>query len=164
VCTVSVTAIIPALNEEESIGQVLAAVPAGVVSEILVVDGGSSDSTVAVAQAGGARVIHEPRRGYGRACATGVAAARGDTVVFLDTDGADDPTQIPDLLAPLQGNRADMVLGSRLAGEIAPGAMPYHSSPKQAHCTSRIVGQYNKWPPNGQIHTVEPMNQAQSRE
>jgi len=105
---------------------VLAAVPAGVVDEILVVDGGSSDSTVALAQAGGARVILEPRRGYGQACATGVAAARGDIVLFLDADGADDPGQMPDLLAPLRGNRADMVLGSRLAGEIAPGAMPYH--------------------------------------
>jgi glycosyltransferase involved in cell wall biosynthesis len=121
-----VTAIIPALNEEESIGQVLAAVPAGVVDEVLVVDGGSSDATVAIAQAGRARVVHEPRRGYGQACATGVAAAQGDIVLFLDADGADDPTQIPDLLAPLQGNRADMVLGSRLAGEIAAGAMPYH--------------------------------------
>ena len=128
----SVTAIIPALNEEESIGQVLAAIPAGVVDEILVVDGGSSDGTVAIAQAEGARVIHEPRRGYGRACATGVAAARGDIVLFLDADGADDPTQIPDLLAPMLGGRAGMVLGSRLAGEIAPGcllsagAMPWH--------------------------------------
>ena len=122
----SVTAIIPALNEEESIGQVLAAIPAGGVDEILVVDGGSSDGTVAIAQAEGARVIHEPRRGYGRACATGVAAARGDIVLFLDADGADDPTQIPDLLAPLQTGPAGMVLGSRLAGEIAPGAMPWH--------------------------------------
>ena len=128
----SVTAIIPALNEEESIGQVLAAIPAGVVDEILVVDGGSSDGTVAIAQAEGARVIHEPRRGYGRACATGVAAARGDIVLFLDADGADDPSQIPDLLAPMLRGRAGMVLGSRLAGEITPGcllsagAMPWH--------------------------------------
>ena len=122
----TVTAIIPALNEEESIRQVLEAIPGDAVTEILVVDGGSSDATVTIAQAEGARVIHESRRGYGRACATGVAAARGDILLFLDADGADDPTQLPDLLAPLQGNRADMVLGSRLAGEIAPGAMPYH--------------------------------------
>jgi glycosyltransferase involved in cell wall biosynthesis len=122
----SVTVIIPALNEEESIGQALAGIPADVVDEILVVDGGSSDGTVSIARAGGARVVHEPRRGYGRACATGVRAASGDIVLFLDADGADDPSQIPDLLAPMLGGRADMVLGSRLAGKIAPGAMPWH--------------------------------------
>jgi glycosyltransferase involved in cell wall biosynthesis len=122
----SVTVIIPALNEEESIGQVLAGIPADVVDEILVVDSGSSDGTVAVAQAEGARVVHEPRRGYGRACAAGVRAASGDIVLFLDADGADDPSQIPDLLASMLGGRADMVLGSRLAGKIAPGAMPWH--------------------------------------
>ncbi|UCC61739.1 MAG: glycosyltransferase family 2 protein [Anaerolineae bacterium] len=122
----SVTVIIPALNEEESIGQVLAALPSGVTDEIIVVDGGSSDGTAAIGRAGGARIIHESRRGYGRACAAGVAAARGDVVLFLDADGADDPEQIPDLLAPILAGWADMVLGSRLAGEIAPGAMPWH--------------------------------------
>jgi glycosyltransferase involved in cell wall biosynthesis len=125
-CRFSVTVIIPALNEEESIGQVLVAIPAGVTEEIIVVDGGSSDGTAAIAQAGGARVVHEPRGGYGRACAAGAAAARGDILLFLDADGADDPGQIPDLLAPILSGRADMVLGSRLAGEIAPGAMPWH--------------------------------------
>ena len=122
----SVSVVIPALNEEASIAVVLAAIPLAVVDEIIVVDGGSSDRTVEIAQAGGARVICEPRRGYGRACAAGVAAAEGDVIVFLDADGADDPMQIPELLAPILAGRADMVLGSRLAGEMASDAMPRH--------------------------------------
>ncbi|MGD2147376.1 MAG: glycosyltransferase family 2 protein [Anaerolineae bacterium] len=121
-----VSVIIPALNEEASIGSVLATIPRNTVSEVVVVDGGSTDATVAIAQATGARVIREPRPGYGRACAAGVTAARGDIVLFLDADGADDPAEIPTLLAPLQSGKTDLVLGSRLAGDVAPAAMPWH--------------------------------------
>lgn len=124
--SLSISVIIPALNEELSIGQVLAEIPTGVIDEIIVVDGGSRDRTVEIARAGGARVVHEPQRGYGQACAAGVAAAQGDIVLFLDADGADDPSHIPTLVAPILSGQADMVLGSRLAGGITPGAMPWH--------------------------------------
>jgi len=122
----AVSAIIPTLDEAHSIGQVLAEIPAGLVDEVLVVDGGSSDGTTALAQAAGARVVHEPRRGYGRACASGVEAACGEIVVFLDGDGADDPAAIPDLLAPLLAGQAELVIGSRLAGGLARGVMGWH--------------------------------------
>jgi len=118
--------VIPAINEERSLGTVLAAIPVDEVAEIILVDGGSTDRTVSVAKRAGALVIHEPRRGYGLACATGVEQASGEVVVFMDADGADDPAQIHDLISALQDGEADMVLGSRLAGHIAPGAMPWH--------------------------------------
>jgi glycosyltransferase involved in cell wall biosynthesis len=121
-----VSMIIPAINEERSLEQVLAAIPGDVVSEIILVDGGSTDRTVSVAERAGAMVVHEPRRGYGLACATGVKRASGEVVVFMDADGADDPGQIHDIISPLQDEQVDMVLGSRLAGHIAPGAMPWH--------------------------------------
>lgn len=121
-----VSVVIPALNEGESLGQVLSDIPSGCVSEVVVVDGGSTDNTVSVARAGGAHVVNENRRGYGRACATGSINANGDILVFLDADGADDPRQIPDLISPILNGRAEMVLGSRLRGNISPGAMPKH--------------------------------------
>jgi glycosyltransferase involved in cell wall biosynthesis len=122
----SVTAIVPALNEERSIGAVLQAIPRDIVIEVIVVDGGSADGTAGVAAAHGATVVRESRRGYGRACALGAAAARGEALVFLDADGAADPREIAGLLAPIARGEADLVLGSRLAGAMAAGAMPWH--------------------------------------
>jgi glycosyltransferase involved in cell wall biosynthesis len=122
----AVSVIIPAWNEAESIAAVLAEISPELVTEVLVVDGGSNDGTPHIAAQSGARVLYESRRGYGRACATGADAAIGDILVFLDADGADDPRHLPDLLAPIQAYTADMVLGSRLAGRIQPGAMPWH--------------------------------------
>ena len=117
--------IIPALNEEESIGYVLTSIANDKDCEIIVVDGGFSDNTVNLAEAAGARVVHEPRRGYGRACATGVQNSNGDILVFLDADGADDPAKLTTLIEPILRREADMVLGSRLAGEIQADAMPW---------------------------------------
>lgn len=118
--------IIPAINEGESLGQVLALIDRSLVDEIILVDGGSTDNTVAVAEASSAKVIIEPRPGYGRACATGVANAAGDILVFMDADGADDPRQISNLIGPILSGEGNLVLGSRIAGNIATGAMPWH--------------------------------------
>lgn len=122
-----VIAIIPALNEEAAIGLVLAEIP-GVVSETIVVDNGSRDGTAEVARSRGARVVHEPRRGYGQACLAGIEAARGaDVLVFLDADRSDYPEQIADVLEPILSGRADLVIGSRQLGRRAAGAQPWHA-------------------------------------
>src|SRR5438093_11288791 len=75
----------------------------------------------------GARVVREPRRGYGRACLTGLAMASSpDVVVFLDGDYSDRPSELPILLAPITEGRADITLGSRLLGQRSGGALPWH--------------------------------------
>lgn len=124
----TVAAIIPALNEEETIGGVLSAFPTGVVDEVFVVDNGSTDATAQIAADLGVTVIAEARRGYGYACYAGAQAAhQHDILVFLDGDGADDPAEIPLLVAPIQQNTADMVLGSRTRGQHDPDALLPHA-------------------------------------
>ncbi|HUI84476.1 MAG TPA: glycosyltransferase family 2 protein [Candidatus Binatia bacterium] len=122
-----VSVIIPTHNEAQAIGRVLADLPADLVTEVLVVDSNSSDGTSDIAESMGARVLHEPRRGYGRACLTGLAAANApDMVVFLDGDYSDRPDELPLLLAPITAGRADITLGSRLATNRNSRALPSH--------------------------------------
>jgi glycosyltransferase involved in cell wall biosynthesis len=118
--------IIPALDEEAAIGTVVRAVPRHLTDEIIVVDNGSIDRTADVAAAAGARVVREPRRGYGAACLAGAESARdADVLVFLDGDGSEDPAEIPVVLGPLLDARADLVVGSRTAGRAEAGALPW---------------------------------------
>ncbi|MGH2593334.1 MAG: glycosyltransferase family 2 protein [Anaerolineae bacterium] len=120
-------AVIPALNEAVGLAQTLDEMPASWIGQVIVVDGGSTDGTPEVARSRGARVIVQPRRGYGLACASGAAAAsNADAIVFLDADGSDAPADMPALVEPVHSGRADLVLGSRLAGRMTPGAMPVH--------------------------------------
>lgn len=123
-----VSVIIPALNEEQSIGKVLADIPRPPVSQVVVVDNGSTDSTAEIAREQGAEVVREERRGYGWACLAGMAqAADPDIVVFLDGDYSDYPEELPLLVEPIADDRADVVIGSRMLGEREPGALPPHS-------------------------------------
>ena len=124
---VRVSVIIPTHNEAQAIERVLADLPSDVVTETIVVDSNSNDGTPDIAAKMGARVIREPRRGYGRACLTGLAAANSpDVIVFLDGDYSDRPSELPILLEPIIQGRADITLGSRLHGRRSAAALPWH--------------------------------------
>jgi len=124
-----VSVVIPTHNEAQSIGRVLADLPAELVTEVLVVDSNSTDGTPEIAAKMGARVLREPRRGYGRACLTGLAgASRPDVVVFLDGDYSDRPAELPILLAPIIEGRAGITLGARLGSKSNHGALPWHQA------------------------------------
>lgn len=121
----STTVIIPALNEEASVGDVVRGIVDPRVGMVIVVDNGSADSTALVAGAAGAVVVDEPERGYGAACLRGLEAARADppfAVAFLDADLADDPGELPLVLDPLYTGEADLVIGSRVT-RARPGAL-----------------------------------------
>ncbi len=126
----TVFAIIPAWNEAGAIGPNVAGLPRDVVDEIVVIDGGSTDGTVAEARSAGATVIIERRRGYGRACQTGVeaaAAAGADILLFLDGDGADAVELAVGIVGPVRAGEADFVLATRTQGATRePGAMGPH--------------------------------------
>ena len=124
-----VSVIIPTHNEAQAIGRLLADLPSNLVTEVIVVDCNSTDGTPDLARSMGAQVIQEPRRGYGRACLTGLANAESpDVVVFLDGDYSDRPSELPIILAPILEGRADITLGSRLIGKSNAGALPWHQS------------------------------------
>ena len=112
--------------------------PRECIDEVIIVDGGSRDRTVAVATAAGATVISENQRGYGRACAAGAAAAieRGaEILVFLDGDGGDRPEEIPDLVQPILDGKFDFVIGSRTRGVREAGSMGAHQA-----LAGRLIG------------------------
>lgn len=131
---VRVVVVTPALNEEDAIGEVAAEVPRrfdvdGVAADVVahvVVDNGSTDRTAEVARAEGCVVVDEPRRGYGQACLTGVAAARAfapDVLVFLDGDRSDRADELPRVVAPILSGEAVFVVGSRVRGGRERGAL-----------------------------------------
>jgi len=119
-----VTVIIPALNEAESIGYVVAEMPWDLIAECIVVDNGSTDATASIATAAGARVIQSPR-GYGAACLAGSNAAleTSEILVYMDGDGSDVIAGLPKLIGLIQRGEADFVIGSRLRGRREPGSM-----------------------------------------
>ena len=119
-----VSIIIPALNEAESIGQVVAEMPWALIAECIVVDNGSTDETAAIATAAGARVVESPR-GYGAACLAGSNAAldTSEILVYMDGDGSDIIADLPRLIGPIQRGEADFVIGSRLRGKREAGSM-----------------------------------------
>ncbi len=114
--------VLPVLDEAEAIPHVLGALPAGY--RPIVVDNGSSDGSAAIARAHGARVVAEPRRGFGAACWAGLLAAEAEVVCFMDCDGSLDPAELPRVSAPVAAGDADLMLGSR---EAEPGAWPVHA-------------------------------------
>jgi glycosyltransferase involved in cell wall biosynthesis len=123
-----ISIIIAVLNEEATISSVVREVQrevGGLMRECIVVDNGSTDGTRAMATRAGARVVSEPRRGYGRACATGVEKAdpRSAVFVFLDGDGSDVPAEIPALAAHVMGGNYDFAIGSRIRGQREHGSL-----------------------------------------
>ena len=130
--------IVPALNEAAVVGDLVRRVPRDVIAEVIVVDNGSTDVTAAVAREAGARVVHEPRRGYGAACFAGVIALSPDVdiAVFIDADGSQRPEEIPRVLAPVLAGRGDLVLGARRLH----GRHPLHAA-----AGTRLVARFVAW-------------------
>ncbi|MDB5240787.1 MAG: glycosyl transferase family protein [Spirosoma sp.] len=120
--------IVPAFNEENSVGNVVRDIPAELVDEVVVVNNNSNDQTAVEAARAGATVLDEPIQGYGRACLRGITYAQNrqqkpDIVVFIDADYSDYPGEMTALVAPILSNKADMVIGSRALGHRQRGSM-----------------------------------------
>lgn len=118
--------IIPAYNEQRSVGKVLEGIPAGLISEAIVVNNASTDRTREAAELAGATVLEESRMGYGNACLKGLDYLTGkdpDVVVFMDADYSDHPEEMPLLTEPILNDRADLVIGSRVRGNRESGSL-----------------------------------------
>lgn len=125
-----IAVIIPAYNEEQSIGKVIDDIPKDLVNEIVVVNNNSTDATAGVAAAQGATVLFEEYQGYGAACLKGIAYLKEkdyDVIVFIDGDYSDYPNEISDLIKPIINDDVDFVIGSRTLGKWENGALPIQS-------------------------------------
>jgi glycosyltransferase involved in cell wall biosynthesis len=122
----SIVVVIPTLDEEQSIAEVVRSLPRTIVSRVIVADGGSHDATAMRAKSAGAEVI-DAGPGYGRACLMATMAAEdAEIVVFMDGDGADDPGSIAQLVEPIRSGSYDFVIGSRARGNREPGSIGWH--------------------------------------
>lgn len=143
----AVRVVIPALNEEEAVPKVLSEIPGHLVEEVIVVDNGSKDRTAQRAEAGGATVLAEPRRGYGYACLRGIthiadSGGATDIVVFMDADHSDYPEELGVLVAPIVRGEADLVIGSRALGTREAGSMTWPQRFGNALATALIRMMY----------------------
>jgi glycosyl transferase family 2 len=141
---VEVSVILPCLNEARTVARCVREARAwfeasGTKGEVIVVDNGSSDDSAALAQAAGAKVLIEPKRGKGNAVATGIAATAGSIIVLADSDGTYDLEHLDALVAPLREGY-DMVTGNRLEGEMEPDSMPWLHRQIGNPAFSRLIG------------------------
>jgi glycosyltransferase involved in cell wall biosynthesis len=142
--------ILPVLDEAGAIPIVLAAFPPGFAA--LVVDNGSTDGSAEVARALGARVVSEPRRGFGAACFAGLEAARGEFVCFMDCDGSLDPVELPRVVGPVAARDVDLCLGAR---DPEPGAWPLH-----ARAANRLIALELRRRTGARVTDIGPMRCA----
>lgn len=145
----TVAAVIPVLNEAEALPIVLREIDREAVDEVVVVDGGSTDGTRELSRAAGARVVLQPRRGYGRACLSGVESTNADIVVFLDGDGSDDPADLERVLAPVLSGDAVLSLGRRSSSE--KGAQHLHQ-----RAGNRVVSALVRWWYGAPVRDIPP--------
>ena len=126
----NIAIVIPALNEEAALRQLLTEIPPTFAQWIIIVDNGSTDRTAAVAKAANAVVVSEPVRGYGRACFKGFTTAKSlgaEIVIFMDGDGSDDPADLSTMLTPVIMGEADFSIGSRVSTRSGRKAVPPHA-------------------------------------
>lgn len=124
----SVVVIIPAFNEENGVGQVIAEIPKNLVDEVVVVNNNSTDKTGKIAAEAGATVLKEGINGYGRACLTGITYLnqkehKPDIIVFIDADHSDYPEEMAKVIEPIVSGDSDLVIGSRALGQREKGSM-----------------------------------------